>query len=141
MLRIWGMPWPHLCKHCRSSRRTTCLASRSTQRRLLQAFYGLRSKRLLEPPHYTLLLQWLVGLSPDDAIWHPTTFTPTSAVGRSSRSHENRDRLPNDDVMGLFLETLWGPQRSNPCSSTTARGLVCLQTLHTVCQVDDGAPA
>jgi len=55
---------------------------------LLQAFYGIRSERLLlEQLHYNLLFRWFVGLSPDDAIWHPTTFTVTSAVGRSWRSH------------------------------------------------------
>ncbi len=64
---------------------------------LLQAFYGIRSERLLvEQLHYNLLLRWFVGLSPDDAIWHPTTFT------------KNRDRLLNNDVMGLFLEKLMG---------------------------------
>jgi transposase len=64
---------------------------------LLQAFYGIRSERLLlEQLDYNLLFRWFVGLSPDDAIWHPTTFT------------KNRDRLLNDDVMGLFLEKLMG---------------------------------
>ena len=43
---------------------------------LLQAFYGIRSERLLlEPLHYNLLFRWFVGLSPDDPIWYPTTFT------------------------------------------------------------------
>jgi IS5 family transposase len=43
---------------------------------LLQAFYGIRSERLLlEQLHYNLLFRWFVGLSPDDPIWHPTTFT------------------------------------------------------------------
>ena len=39
---------------------------------LLQAFYGIRSERLLlEQLHYNLLFRWFVGLSPDDPIWHP----------------------------------------------------------------------
>jgi transposase len=43
---------------------------------LLQAIYGLRSERLLlEQLKYNLLFRWFVGLSPDDPIWHPTTFT------------------------------------------------------------------
>jgi len=43
---------------------------------LLQAFYGIRSERLLlEQLNYNLLFRWFVGLSPDDPIWHPTTFT------------------------------------------------------------------
>jgi transposase len=55
---------------------------------LLQAFYGIRSELLpLEHLQHKLLFRWFVGLSPDDPIWHPTTFTPTSAVGRSWRSH------------------------------------------------------
>jgi transposase len=64
---------------------------------LLQAFYGIRSERLLlEQLHYNLLFRWFVGLSPDDPIWHPTTFT------------KNRDRLLNEAVMGKFLEKLHG---------------------------------
>ena len=43
---------------------------------LLQAFYGIRSERLLlEQLNYNLLFRWFVGLSPDHPIWHPTTFT------------------------------------------------------------------
>jgi hypothetical protein len=31
---------------------------------------------MLEQLHYyNLLFCWFVGLSPDDPIWHPTTFT------------------------------------------------------------------
>ncbi len=43
---------------------------------LLQAFYGLRSERLLlEQLDDNLLFRWFVGLSPDDPIRHPTTFS------------------------------------------------------------------
>jgi len=64
---------------------------------LLQAFYGIRSEHLLlDQLHYNLLFRWLVGLSPDDPIWHPTTFT------------KNRERLLNEQVMGRFLEKLMG---------------------------------
>ena len=46
---------------------------------LLQAFYGIRSERLLlEQLHYNLLCRWFFGLSPDDPIWHP----PPMASGR-----------------------------------------------------------
>jgi transposase len=73
---------------------------------LLQAFYGIRSERLLlEQLDYNLLFRWFVGLSPDDAIWHPTTFT------------KNRDRLLNDDFMGLFLEKLRGAPEFKPLLS------------------------
>ena len=64
---------------------------------LLQAFYGIRSERLLlEQLHHILLYRWFVGLCPDDPTWHPTTFT------------KNRERLLNDQVMGRFLEKLMG---------------------------------
>jgi transposase len=50
---------------------------------LLQDIYGLRSERLLlEQLHDNLLFCWFVGLSPDDPIWHPTTYglRPTSST-------------------------------------------------------------
>ena len=73
---------------------------------LLQAFYGIRSERLLlEQLHYNLLYRWFVGLSPDDPIWHPTTFT------------KNRERLLNDQVMGSFLEKLMAAPEVKPLLS------------------------
>jgi transposase len=73
---------------------------------LLQAFYGIRSERLLlEQLNYNLLFRWFVGLSPDDPIWHPTTFT------------KNRERLLNDAVMGRFLERLMGAPEVQPLLS------------------------
>jgi transposase len=43
---------------------------------LLQAFYGIRSERLLLAQlHDNLLFRRFVGLSRDDAIWQPTTLT------------------------------------------------------------------
>jgi transposase len=73
---------------------------------LLQAFYGIRSERLLlDQLHYNLLFRWFVGLSPDDPIWHPTTFT------------KNRDRLLNEQVMGKFLEKLMGAPEVKPLLS------------------------
>jgi transposase len=52
---------------------------------LLQAFYGIRSERLLlEQLDYNLLFRWFVGLSPDDPIRHPTMYglRPTSSTPR-----------------------------------------------------------
>jgi len=73
---------------------------------LLQAFYGIRSERLLlEQLNYNLLFRWFVGLSPDEPIWHPTTFT------------KNRERLLNDDVMGRFLERLMAAPEVKPLLS------------------------
>src|SRR6516225_9911089 len=43
---------------------------------LLQVLYGIRSERqLMEQLDYNLLYRWFVGLSPDDPVWDPTTFT------------------------------------------------------------------
>ena len=73
---------------------------------MLQAFYGIRSERLLlEQLHYNLLFRWFVGLTPDDSIWHPTTFT------------KNRDRLLNGQVMGKFLEKPMGAPEVKPLLS------------------------
>ena len=60
---------------------------------------------MLEQLHYNLLFRWFVGLSPDDPIWHPTTFT------------KNRERLLNDQVMGRFLEKLMGAPEVKPLLS------------------------
>ena len=62
---------------------------------LLQAFYVIRSERLLlEQLNYNLLFRWFVGLSPDDPIWHSTTLT------------KNCDRLLNEQIMERFLDKL-----------------------------------
>ena len=58
---------------------------------LLQAFYGIRSERLLlEQLNYILLFRWFVGLSPDDPIWHPTTFTSSNGSKHLQSSVLNR---------------------------------------------------
>ena len=73
---------------------------------LLQAIYGIRSERMLmEQLDYNLLFRWFVGLTPDDSIWHPTTFT------------KNRDRLLNEQGMGRFLEKLMGAAEVKPLLS------------------------
>ena len=59
---------------------------------LLQAFYSVRSERLLmEQLDYNLLFRWFVGLGIDDPVWHPTAFTT------------NRDRLLEGEVAARFL--------------------------------------
>jgi transposase len=61
-------------------------------RALLQAFYSVRSERLLmEQLDYNLLFRWFVGLGIDDPVWHPTAFTT------------NRDRLLEGEVAAKFL--------------------------------------
>lgn len=62
---------------------------------LLQAFFSIRSERLLmEQINYNLLFRWFVGLSMDADVWHPTGFT------------HNRDRLLEADVARDFLAGL-----------------------------------
>src|ERR1035437_10352418 len=62
---------------------------------LLQVFYGIRSERqLMEQLDYNLLYRWFVGLSPDEQVWDPTTFT------------KNRDRLQNGEVFAKFMSKL-----------------------------------
>jgi len=62
---------------------------------LLQAFYSVRSERLLmEQIDYNLLFRWFVGLGMDAEVWHPTVFT------------KNRDRFLEGDVAREFLAAL-----------------------------------
>src|SRR5678815_698006 len=61
---------------------------------LLQVFYGIRSERqLMEQLNYNLMYRWFVGLSPDDPVWDPTTFT------------KNRDRLQNGRCLPITKVT------------------------------------
>jgi transposase len=60
---------------------------------LLQILYSVRSERLLmEQLEYNLLFRWFVGLSIDDEVWTPTTFT------------KNRDRLLEGDLAAAFFQ-------------------------------------
>lgn len=62
---------------------------------LLQAFYSVRSERMLmEQIDYNLLFRWFVGLGMDGDVWHPTVFT------------HNRDRLLEGDIAREFLAAL-----------------------------------
>ena len=64
---------------------------------LLQAFYSVRSERMLmEQIDYNLLFRWFVGLPMDADVWHPTVFT------------KNRDRLLEANVAHEFLMRLLG---------------------------------
>jgi len=73
---------------------------------LLQVFYGIRSERqLMEQLDYNLLYRWFVGLSPDDPVWDPTSFT------------KNRDRLQNGDVFGKFMTKLLNHPQVKPLLS------------------------
>ena len=58
---------------------------------LLQVLYTIRSERqLMEQLDYNLLYRWFVGLTPDEPVWDPTTFT------------KNRDRLLAGDIAEAF---------------------------------------
>jgi transposase len=73
---------------------------------LLQVFYGIRSERqLMEQLDYNLLYRWFVGLSPDAAVWDPTTFT------------KNRDRLQEGDVFQKFMDKLLNHPQVKPLLS------------------------
>lgn len=73
---------------------------------LLQVFYGIRSERqLMEQLDYNLLYRWFVGLSPDDPVWDPTSFT------------KNRERLQNGDVFTKFMTRLLNHPQVKPLLS------------------------
>src|SRR5687768_7857530 len=58
---------------------------------LLQILYTIRSERqLMEQLDYNLLYRWFVGLTPDEPVWDPTTFT------------KNRDRLLAGNIAEAF---------------------------------------
>ena len=59
---------------------------------LLQAFYSIRSERLLmERLEYDVLFRWFVGIGIDDAAWDHSVFS------------KNRDRLLEGDIATKFL--------------------------------------
>jgi transposase len=62
---------------------------------LLQSLYTIRSERLLmEEIDYSILFRWFIGLSLDEPIWSPTTFS------------KNRDRLLEGDVAAAFFDAV-----------------------------------
>jgi transposase len=62
---------------------------------LIQAFYSVRSERqLMEQLNYNLLFRWFVGLSVDEPVWDPSTFS------------KNRDRLMEGDFAATFLSAV-----------------------------------
>jgi hypothetical protein len=67
---------------------------------LLQAFYTIRSERLLmERLEFDLLFRWFVGLSIDDSVWDLSVFS------------KNRDRLLAGDVASRFLAAVLAQPR------------------------------
>src|SRR5579872_340690 len=73
---------------------------------LIQALYGIRSERqLMEQLNYNLLYRWFVGLSPDEPVWDPTTFT------------KNRERLQAGEVFEKFMTRLLNHPQVKPLLS------------------------
>ena len=72
---------------------------------LLQAFYSIRSERLLmERLEYDLLFRWFVGIGVDDAAWNHSVFS------------KNRDRLLEGDIAAKFLHGGAGAAQSEEAS-------------------------
>src|SRR6187431_1989926 len=74
---------------------------------LLQAFYSIRSERLLmERLEYDLLFRWFVGIGVDDAAWDHSVFS------------KNRDRLLEGDIAAKFLAAVLAEPRVKKLLST-----------------------
>ena len=74
---------------------------------LLQAFYSIRSERLLmERLEYDLLFRWFVGIGVDDAVWDHSVFS------------KNRDRLLEGDIAAKFLAAVLAQPKLNKLLSS-----------------------
>jgi len=74
---------------------------------LLQAFYSIRSERLLmERLEYDLLFRWFVGVGVDDAAWDHSVFS------------KNRDRLLEGDIAAKFLAAVLAQPKVKKLLST-----------------------
>ena len=74
---------------------------------LLQAFYSIRSERLLmERLEYDLLFRWFVGIGVVDAAWDHSVFS------------KNRDRLLEGDIAAKFMAAVLGQPRIRQLLST-----------------------
>ena len=74
---------------------------------LLQAFYSIRSERLLmERLEYDLLFRWFVGIGVDDAVWDHSVFS------------KNRDRLLAGDIAAKFLAAMLAQPKVKKLLST-----------------------
>lgn len=74
---------------------------------LLQAFYSIRSERLLmERLEYDLLFRWFVGIGVDDPAWDHSVFS------------KNRDRLLEGDIAAKFLNAILAQRQVRKLLST-----------------------
>jgi transposase len=75
--------------------RPSILPERLLRALLLQAFFTIRSERqLMEQLDYNLLFRWFVGLSVDEAVWHPTVFS------------KNRERMLASEIAAAFMDAV-----------------------------------
>lgn len=78
---------------------------------LLQAFYSIRSERLLmERLEYDLLFRWFVGIGINDAAWNHSVFS------------KNRDRLLEGDIAAKFLRAALSQPKIKRLLSRQHRG-------------------
>jgi transposase len=90
---VLGELWPQFEKLYSHTGRPSIPPERLLRALLLQVLYSIRSERMLmEQLNYNLLFRWFVGLTMDDPIWDPTTFT------------KNRDRLLSGEIAQLFFD-------------------------------------
>src|SRR5579872_1473548 len=69
---------------------------------LLQAFYSIRSERLLmERLDYDLLFRWFVGIGIDDSAWDHSVFS------------KNRDRLLEGNIAAKLLAAVLAQPKVN----------------------------
>ena len=74
---------------------------------LLQAFYSIRSERLLmERLDYDLLFRWFVGLGIDEAVWDHSVFS------------KNRERLLEGDIAAQLLSAVLAQHQVKQLLST-----------------------
>jgi transposase len=74
---------------------------------LLQAFYSVRSERLLmERLEFDLLFRWFVGIGVDEAAWDHSVFS------------KNRDRLLDGEIAAKFLAAVLAQPRVKKLLST-----------------------
>ena len=81
---------------------------------LLQAFYSIRSERLLmERLEYDLLFRWFAGIGVDEPAWNHATFS------------KNRDRLLDGDIAAKFLGAVLAQSQVSKscCRQITSRSM------------------
>ena len=79
---------------------------------LLQAFYTVRSERLLmQQLDYNLLFRWFVGLSADDPVWDATVFCRLASLATisSCMSKKSATGLSKRSAQAVWKGALCAP--------------------------------